>query len=44
MFTNDLNMGLLLWAKKTVHRVKTDELYSKEKVLGIAVIKEDHVF
>ena len=44
MFTNRLNIGLLLWdwMEKTVHRVETHWLSSKEKVLGAVVSKEGH--
>ena len=44
MFTNWLNMGLPRWAwvEKTVHRVETHWLSSKEKVLDTAVSKEGH--
>ena len=44
LFTNGLNMGLLLWArvKKIVYGVKTHWLSGKEKVPGIVVSKEGH--
>ena len=44
MFINRLKIGLLLCARleKTVHKVETHQLSSKEKVLGAVVNKEDH--
>ena len=42
VFTNELNIGLPLWAyiEKTFHVVETHRLSSKEKVVGAAVTKE----
>ena len=44
IFTYRLNISLPQWAwvKKTVCEVETHWLFGKEKVLGIAVNKEDH--
>ena len=43
-FTNELNIGLPLWAriKKTVDKVKTHWLFSKEKILDTVISKEGH--
>ena len=42
MFTNGLNIGLILWAfvKNTVHRVEAHWLFGKENILGATVSKE----
>ena len=44
MFTNGLNMGLLLWAwvKKTVQGMEPHWYSNKEKVSDAAVSKEGH--
>ena len=44
MFTNELNMSLLLWAciEKTIHAIETHWFSYKEKVLGSEISKEGH--